>query len=33
MTNNLDTTFLNDDPIASGTYLTSTHLEGTLTHT
>ena len=28
-TNTHDTTFLDDEPIASGTYLTSTHLEGT----
>jgi len=30
MTKTLDTTFLDDEPIASGTYLTSTHLEGIL---
>jgi hypothetical protein len=29
MTNTQHTTFLDDEPIASGTYLTSTHLEGT----
>ncbi len=28
MTNIYDTTFLDDEPIASGTYLTSKHLEG-----
>ena len=28
-TNTHDTTFLDDEPIASGTYLTSQHLEGT----
>ena len=28
-TNTQDTTFLDDEPIASGTYFTSTHLEGT----
>ena len=27
--NAYDTTFLNDEPIAPGTYLTSKHLEGT----
>ena len=29
MTNTLDTTFLDDEPIASGTYSTSQHLDGT----
>ena len=29
MTNTYDTTFLDDEPVASGTYSTSKHLEGT----
>ena len=29
ITNTFDTTFLDDEPIASGTYVTTSHLEGT----